>query len=550
MHLASFYFAHEEMFLVPPEHLSESGIDEEFAKELAVRRGTPRDWLALFGDALGAYLKRQRVLAERAPKHWLPPRLLSAFFITAPEETRPYYQPFAGASWLFYEGDFDPAHSSVELGTYLLVLAERLGISGELRSAVLMTLSYFGTLDDEQAASFCEGCRRTNRPDADALRALADALPWLRELHHVALNPPEGASEPVSEIPGTGLFAPNSRVVDLEALVMRFHEVASSVASRYLQQQKSTRSAKVRPVEQLASWLREVCPSVLLTDEDGDVLWDPEESERIDRVEARLADIAERPAVGLRADLDVVSQRTRAFMDALRSPDALRPAGDPLEQEGGTFIHPSRLLMVYSLAQPGLDPTVEAAPPYHRLLLGSRTMHEWGHLAVDAGMVPIAPEKAGEHHDAHVALGELFDRIVAEAPAQFAGLAQREVSALAAEACTLADMPLRRMEDYQVNVLARRLLPPEEMEAYVRNNVRSLVKERSGPYLKIARYAYEFQYLRLASIDEPLDYFLKVTWFEPHFIGRGLMTKARTVELFDAVRRLCDCYAVDESAFR
>lgn len=548
MDLAPFFFAHDEMFLVPPEHISESGISDVYAKELTERRGTREAWLELFASALGQYLKRQRVLAERAPKHWLPPRLLSAFFITTPEGTRPYYQPFAAASWLLYEGDFDPDRSSLELATYQLVLAERLGVSGELRSALLATLSYFPTLDDEQAANFGEGCRRTERPDGDAFRALADALPWLRQLRHASLYPPR-ADEPMSEIPGTGLFVPNERVVELEALVSRVHDVASVVVSRYFEHQHAETAAEGRPVDRFTAWLRKARPTVLLSDRDGEVLWDPEEPDRTDRVQARLADIPARPAEGLRADLDVVSQRSRAFLDALKRPDALRPVGEALEQEGGTYIHESRLLMVYSLGQPGLDPTSEAAPPYHRLLLGSRTMHEWGHLAVDAGLVPIASDKAEEHQAAHTALKELFDRIVADAPSPFAGLAQREVKALADEGCTLGDMPLRRMEDYQVNVLSRRLLPAEEIEAYVRNNVRSLVKERSGPYLKLARYAYEFQYLRLAAIDDPLDYFFKVTWYEPHFIGRGLMTRDRTVELFDAVRRLCDCYAIDETAF-
>ena len=64
----------------------------------------------------------------------------------------------------------------------------------------------------------------------------------------------------------------------------------------------------------------------------------------------------------------------------------------------------------------------------------------------------------------------------------------------------LARKTLARVGDYLANLLCRRLLPAEELQAYVRTNVRHHFGERLGVVSELARYAYEVHYLRLAGL--------------------------------------------------
>ena len=59
------------------------------------------------------------------------------------------------------------------------------------------------------------------------------------------------------------------------------------------------------------------------------------------------------------------------------------------------------------------------------------------------------------------------------------------------------------------------------------------------------RLVYECQYLRFSRIDDPLEWFKKVTWFDELFIHTKLVRATRADELIDVIGRLCDAHEID-----
>jgi hypothetical protein len=269
-------------------------------------------------------------------------------------------------------------------------------------------------------------------------------------------------------------------------------------------------------------------------------------------LEEVLDGIAQAPVESFRRDLDVISKHTRAFLAALEDPDTL-PAPHDLEQEAGTYIHESRKLIAYDVRHPAMNRLREPSPPFERWMLGARTLHEWGHLAVDAGMVRVPPREMAAFADAQRQARELIDRLIAEASPTLQKVAAEEAKLLGGTASpgeALFATLMGRMDDFQANVLARRFLAPEEMETYARANVITLAQQAGvGPWLKLVRHAYEFQYLRLGMLEEPFVYFTERVWFSQHFVQAGIVSAEGAHDLFEAVSRVCDCYAVDESFF-
>src|SRR5690606_21318309 len=159
----------------------------------------------------------------------------------------------------------------------------------------------------------------------------------------------------------------------------------------------------------------------LLTDAAGEPVWDPERARDVGRARDALAEVTARAADSLCRDLSVVADRSDRFLRSLVYPDRLGKT-DELDQAGGTYIHPDRKIIVYSLLQPGLDPLPEAAPPYHRMLLAARTVHEWGHLAADAGWVRVPDDKVADFEEMKRDVQRRFDAAIAEAPPEVAAM--------------------------------------------------------------------------------------------------------------------------------
>jgi hypothetical protein len=353
-----------------------------------------------------------------------------------------------------------------------------------------------------------------------------------------------------------GLLVPPSVQPQLHAMVPALRADAAAVMERYLAAVATAPATDPAvalagsPVEHVAQWLARARPPVLVTDAHDAVLWDPEAPDELGALRAALEGIGPRVAQSLRDDLEVVGERSRALLASLRHPERLPRSTEEVDQEGGVYVHERRPLIVYSLAQPGLDPRREPAPPYHRLLVGARTIHEWGHLCEAAGWVALPKAREPEHAAALREVAAAIDALLADAPAPFVQAAAQEARAAEREPGTLVcDLVLTRMSDYLSNLLARRYLPPEELEAYVRANVHTHLGQESRPLHLLARYAYEYQYLGLGRVPDPERYFLRSTWFSDYFVDTGLVPLPHLRALAGAVGRVCACYEVDTAAF-
>ena len=550
MNLASFFFDHEGLFVIPIEHLGPEGMSSELRGALA-GRGRPGDWLDLFDASFSLYWKRASELYDRAPATWFPPRTQHVAIVTDPTCVRPYSQPLKRSSWLLYESDFSPESSGVELGCYLFFHTERYGLSGNILASAVHNLAYFLVRDPAEIAAFAEQAARVTRPDAASMRALAEAQSWIRRLYHTELKPPSLVlDEQVGKLEAADLLVPMSLQSNVKQLATTFKADAQQVVAAYYARH-APQAGETSHANAITAWLASERPSVLVTSSGGAVLWDPERPDDLDAITTALDGIAEAPAASLRDDLRVISDRTRRFLDALVDPASL-PKPHDLDQEAGTYIHESRKLIAYDLSHPAMNRLKEPSPPFERWMLAARTVHEWGHLAVDAGIVRVPDDRRPELAEAQGRAREELAAIIADAPPPLREVAEREAAMLGGDSAAdaLFATLMGRMEDYRANVLARRFLSAEEMETYARANVVTLAQEANvGPWLKLVRHAYEFQYLRLGGVSDPFEYFTQSVWFRQHFEEAGLVPAARARALFEAVTRVCECYAIDGTAF-
>jgi hypothetical protein len=551
--LADLYFAHQQMFLVPVEAIGPDGCSAEMAGLLRERHGLSDGWIELFDRSVRTYFERVAELYAKAPASWFPPRRQNVCVVVDPDRTRPYYQPFDGSSWLVYASDFDPERSNVEYAVYQLVHAERLGAERQMGRAMALNLGWWLVRTPAQREAFASAARSADRPDAAAFVALADALPWIDSFYHAELRHPEGQpDEPYANIQGMHLYVPRSRVDDLKALVKTFDRVGSEVAQAYLEL-PGAEPPGAHALERLVSWLAHARPPVRILDA-GEVSWDPQRGTETERLRARLKDVPASVLSSLQADLEVVGARTRRFFEAVLDPEGLPRDVHDVDSDGGTWVDPEHHVIVYALAQPGLDATAESAPPYHRLLLGARTMHEWGHLAADAGWIGIPDDARLDHAAACAQMAAAYERLLEGASARFRDAATQELRAMniAPARCgaALADLTQARTTDYLANLLMRELSPLAETEAYIRANVKTHVHEPIGPIQQVARYAYEFQYLTLSRMSDPLDYFLHSTWFVDYFLDTGLVRREDFLHLLDCVTKAFSLHRIDPRHLR
>jgi hypothetical protein len=378
-------------------------------------------------------------------------------------------------------------------------------------------------------------------------------LPWIRRLYHEALKPPVlAAVEPHRRVPHTGLLLPRSLQPQLDALLRSWTVAAGKAVDAFRGMQ--ARRGRDRAGE-LCAWLRDQRPEVLVTGAEGRLLWDPEASDAIAAVRAALGGIGETAAASVRSDLAVIDAHTRRFLRSLRRPEDLPAPHPDRAQNGLSYIHRTRRLIAYNLCEAGMERLRVAAPPYERFMLGARTMHEWGHLAADAGWIPVAGERARQHEDLQAQLAAVFEQIHRDAPAAVRAYTAREIERLSTGAHSLghalARVALARFPDYQANLLARQFISVEERETYMRNNVYSLVLEYPSTALfqRLARSVYEYQYLRFSALQDPLAYFLNSTWFGEEYLVRRILTERQLGELLDTMGKICACYTIDWTKF-
>lgn len=521
--------------LVPIEHLGTGGMSAAFAAAVASERGWSAERIALFDAAFARYWQRSTDLAGRA-RGWPPPRRRHVAVLEAALDVHPYASLLNTSAWTLYAGDFDPTASHPEFAAYLFAHGDRLAVLGEVTRAALHAAAWWLERDDAECAAFAAAAARTTRPDADALRLLADALPWLRQLGHAALRPCPG---PHRTIAATDLQVPVALEAAPPALVQGWTDTARGAVAAYSQR---WRAADPAAVTELVDWLASDAPPVLVVARRARVLWDPATPQRVGPLRTELKRGSGAAVREVLADLRCAADHSRRFLAALVDADALPPPSDA-EQSGYVYMHATRALLAYDLDEPTVDRRGGPALPFARAMLGARAAHEWAHRAVDAGWVPWSLDEA-EHDRRRDAVAALLDAAVAGAPPP--------LRAGAGPGTELADVLMRRMSDFQSNLLAQRFLGQAERETYVRQNIRTLRPEYppAERWRMLVRYLYELQYLRFSAVPDPRRFLRDSTWFDADFFASGALTPARFDQLVDAVAALCDGYAVDESRFR
>jgi hypothetical protein len=552
--LEDYCFSQDGVFVVPIDHLARAGIDASFAAALRGRTGLRQAWTDLFDESYRTWWARAEELAALDARHWVPPRLQHVVVVTAPEQVRPWFQPLPNTSWLVYASDFDPETSNREFGAYQLLQAERMGLTRNVLAGVLQNLGWWLLRSDAEVAAFQAAAARTPRPDAAGCRALGAALPWIRRLHDETLRPPVLLTpERLLRIEGTGLLLPASLHDGMERLMRAWTDTARHSADRFLLAQASKRRDHGK---ELCEFLREERPYVLVTGREGAVVWDPDRADQTRAAQVELRGIGESAAASLRADLEVVASRSRTFLESLAQPEAL-PAPHPGTEQGGlAYLHEGRRMVAYNLREPGMRRLLEPAPPFERLLLGARTVHEWCHLAADAGWVAVPADGVAEYEAVRAELAAVLEEVFAAAPLPLRQGAWPDLARLPGfdgrPGAVLAALPVERMPDWQSNLLASEYLTVGELETYVRTNVRTLRSDAAthGVFSRLVRYAYEFQYLALSRVADPLGWFADSTWFRNDYLAAGVIDEMGWRRLVATVRRLCACHVVDRSRFR
>jgi hypothetical protein len=541
--LKRFCLSHAGSFVVPAECLDRTGLQAELARALIDERRISEDQLRCLERGYALYLERCADLFARAPGAWFPPRQTNLLIVEDGTDVLPYLEPFAGTSALLYLSDLDTDPEYVAL---LLLHIERLALVRSVRAAVICNLSYWFDRDAESRRAFARAAASARRPDAAGFVALAEALAWVDDLLHDPLRLPAGEpDEPYLGVNDTGLYVPKR----LQGELLKLAEAAEDAVRRAMRLHGTTVASRgTAALNELCEWLERERAHVVVVSPEGSPAWTPDATSAADMRRA-LHDADDAAVASIHADLRVIHERSRQFLDCVRDVESLPSHCPVLETGGGAYVDAARRAVVYELVQPAFDARRSVAPPYHRLLLGARVVHEWGHIAHTAKMIGVPPARRADYARARAELGETFAAIVGRMPTRLRDDIESDIAGLAARAGgldkALARKTLARVGDYLANMLGERLLPPEEMQAYVRTNVRNHFGERLGVVSELARYAYEVHYLRLAGL--PRAYFFGTSRFPEYFIASGIVSEADTHALFDAAGAVLDCHAFDDS---
>jgi hypothetical protein len=543
--LRRFCLAHADAFLVPAEALTRDGLRADLAQALLDERRATAAQLGCLEQGFRLYWDRCAELFARAPGAWFPPRQTNLLLVAEPRGVLPYLEPFAGTSAMLYRADLD---TDPEYVAALLVHIERLAMMRSARAAIICNLSYWFDRDAASRRAFADAAAQARRPDAAAFVALAKALRWVDELLHDPLRPPKRApEEPFLNVNDTGLYVPKR----LQSKLMNLGAAADSAVQAALQpatapQPAATPAAASGALGVLCDWLEASRAHAIVLAADGSTAWSPAADDAA-AVRHALDGASDAAVASIHADLRVVDERSRRFLGCVRDPDALPAHCTVLETGGGVYVDAAQRAIVYELVQPAFDARSWVAPPYHRLLLGARVMHEWGHVAHTAKMIAVPAERRAAYLQARAELGACFADVLSRVPAQLRDEVEREARPLAERAGdlpgALARKTLARVGDYLANLLSARLIPVEEMQAYVRTNVRHHFDERLGLVSELARYAYEVHYLGLAGLSR--DYFFRTSRFPDYFIAPGIVSEADAHALFDATGAVLAFYELD-----
>lgn len=562
-----FYFLDRRSVLVPIEHLSPDGVSAEFAALLANRHPAGAAIASFLAKAFSLYWQRSAHLAEKL-RSWPPPRLRNIAILDSTTAIPPYVQLLNTTTWTLFDCDFDATVSSVELLAYLLVHGECMSVTGEVTHAALLNAPYWFDRTEAEVAEFRRGARASTRPDSEAFRQLADALAWLRRLHHETLRPPR-PGQGLRVIADSGLAVPDEIVEEPPILVRRWEMAARAAVSRYYDRYAARSDAEV---DATLKWLRDEPHAFVVTGKNNRVLWDCEHPDRVGAIRHELRRATMAALDSVRADLRVIDHHSREFRSRAVRYEGLPTAGVEIAQDGYTYLLRGRKVLAYNLDEPGLDRTRVPALPYARSMLGARAYHEWCHLAVGVRWVQCSVPPAAMA-DRIAELRDAFDDAVSAAPQSIRQLAGVDLMALVrgqrsdqpiswesgaalvpgeTGGAALVRLMLPRIADFQANLLASHFQADDEREAYVRQNIRTLRGEYGvgQTWRMFARYLYERQYLRFSRVADPWRYFCQSTWFDADFLLSGVVSEERVMRIDRAWSALLDTFAIDPAAVR
>ena len=210
-----------------------------------------------------------------------------------------------------------------------------------------------------------------------ACRALADALPWLRQLHHKTLRPPLVVSPHRVDPGNRAARAARARGASRRGWGALEGGRAARRSGRY-------RRAWTRRDRRGGDALRlagRAAPRLVVT---GGAARPCGIRTRPTRRRARRASCAGADAVAIaavRADLAVIDRHTRAFLAAVVDRDAL-PAPQPnTVQTGYTYLHRERRLIAYNLRRAGHGAPRRPAPAVRARTCSARARRTSGRIS-------------------------------------------------------------------------------------------------------------------------------------------------------------------------
>ncbi len=569
-------FSEAGVAVVPPEAWCDEGIAADWAGQLSSRRGWTADRLTFVGQAFRLYEERSRTLA-RQDRFWPPPRRRHLVVVDAAYAVRPWSQLLGTTAWLAYREDTEPLCSEVSVLAWLLALGDRMAVTGEITRAAMQSAAWWLLAADAECRQFAEVAAQSRRPDADALRATAVALPWLRRLRHETLAPVDGGLVPGMDrgaagvglagpdrmnaavhrpIPGTGLLVPPESEAAPPALV----ETWGAVASQALADHAAHWSQPATPADVgiACAWLAKA-PQVLIVA--GTMrIWDPRAPEETARFRELLAEAPGAAVRAIHADLSVMDAHARRFLEAVVEPQLLpRELADVEPRTHGySHLDAGRRLVAYDLQEAGMERLRFPPLPFGRAMLGARTAHEWGHLAAAAGFVGRLSSEA-QCRRTEDTLARMLDDCIAASTALVREQTAADLAMLSRTApspgAALARLALARLPDWCANRVARGLMNDVEAEVYARHNVRAIRHEypSGAGWRLLVRYLYESlflgQALGFAAVPDPVGYVWASTDLAAE-LAPGFIDRERFATLRAALEACCSPWQIDPARLR
>lgn len=532
--------ADPRVVLVPVEAVGPGGILPDGRRLLVERAGLAEADVDLLDAGHRLYLQRASDLARRTIEISPPTRRGIAIVLDG-RRVRPFAALLNDSAWILDRGDVDARRSSPELIAWLFAVADRLRQTPDVTLAPVQVAAWWFERSERERADFAAAAMRSDRPDADALRALAEAIPHLRELRHDRLRPPR---RPAGHrpIPGTGLLVP-AALEEAPPRIVEGIRAGARAAEQAFRARCAENGDAAKELRRLRDWLADEEPPLVVVRR-GAIAWSPDRPRETVRLAEALAG-APACAVGdLHLDLAVVAGHSRRFLGALVDADRLAPTDQRAEQGGYCFMHREAGVVALDLDEPGLERLSSNAIPWAREMLGARCLHEWSHRAVDSGWVPSSVDDA-----AFARLGSelarLLDGAIAAAPRPLRELA-REQESRGSPGEALARRFASRLPDWNSNLLASCFWSPVEREVYVSHNVRPLdgFFPPQGTWRKLVRHLYEAQYLEFSGLPDRDERYVEISGIAPQLSRLGI-DRSGWADLLSAARALCLAHGID-----